>query len=939
MLNFKENNANNIKQFLLTKEYVKWVNTKWAKMLENEQEAFYEENADWTKTWFPFTIENAYRFWWIKVKNAKWFLLHVDENNLTDNYAFLWLSSQLSKFENSISKEKWVKEFIQSCDDEYILPQFISEFEKSVKDKEDGISLLPIRIIAAYLQLVRKEVEDDNNIIKKDNSENLLWVLHSMSSKKEKHNKVIIKQSRQKQAISFIDIYNKNNKLFWEEFFENVLTQIIAVDLIKVKWDIKEFLKINKDFKNKDLKLVKKIFKDAIDFQKKLNKKWIDLRMNQVLSVLKFLKSKKIYIDASDMWAWKSRTAIASILSNWWKRNIIICKKWEQEEKWLQEFNKISKETKDHMNPRLLTHINQILEEWTFILKHSNKRMIEQIIELQKQWLEIDLIVYDEPHNYFSNINSKTYKAYSWINTKKTMWLTWTPVKNKWSSFASMYSILSWNPVDSKREMVDNFWFILKDFYENTFFIWERDIWIHLPKLSFFNHVIDDKEFDRKQEKIVEEYSKASSLTLMQNLVKFSVEPKFFFKDYKWKSKSKYLAELLNKIKDKWKTVVFQAIAFKDVNPFVQEELIKMWIKFYFVNSKMTDKERNDNLYKWRNDKENSVLIASINSFWEWIELYEATNIVFLQQPFNYSDKKQAIKRVHRLWQEKSVEVHTLIMNKSIDVSFYKLLNLKKSLDLLLREWIISNETLDKSLIYKKEALMHEIWNNEFKAWIHLTWIENEDYEWPDKLREHTFIDMNTDDKHNIRDWLIDWLKDWDKILELFWNWEFVDKIIEKNKKWADLKITSIDFCLKNWNPWQLIEDEEQEKVLNSYNWKYWVTTKKIDLENFLLETEEKFDMVWLDYMWLVNNDKLNELWILLNKWIAKDWWTLAFTFYWNRQKSNFTWMSYLYSVIWTLKEYAFRKWYVLDLKKELEYQSTWNSNMIFLAFNIKKDD
>jgi len=97
--------------------------------------------------------------------------------------------------------------------------------------------------------------------------------------------------------------------------------------------------------------------------------------------------------------------------------------------------------------------------------------------------------------------------------------------------------------------------------------------------------------------------------------------------------------------------------------------------------------------------------------------------------------------------------------------------------------------------------------------------------------------------------------------------------------------------------------------------------------------------MVWLDYMWLVNNDKLNELWILLNKWIAKDWWTLAFTFYWNRQKSNFTWMSYLYSVIWTLKEYAFRKWYVLDLKKELEYQSTWNSNMIFLAFNIKKDD
>jgi len=54
-----------------------------------------------------------------------------------------------------------------------------------------------------------------------------------------------------------------------------------------------------------------------------------------------------------------------------------------------------------------------------------------------------------------------------------------------------------------------------------------------LPKLSFFNHVIDDKEFDRKQEKIVEEYSKASSLTLMQNLVKFSVEPKFFFKDYK----------------------------------------------------------------------------------------------------------------------------------------------------------------------------------------------------------------------------------------------------------------------------------------------------------------------------------------------------------------------------------------------------------------------
>jgi hypothetical protein len=230
--------------------------------------------------------------------------------------------------------------------------------------------------------------------------------------------------------------------------------------------------------------------------------------------------------------------------------------------------------------------------------------------------------------------------------------------------------------------------------------------------------------------------------------------------------------------------------------------------------------------------------------------------------------------------------------------------------------------------------MLKEIEENKLENWIHLVWIENEDFIINKEQKTTWKLDFRTKEKKEIRDFLVKKINSWDKVLDLFWNWEFVDQIIESKKK---VEITSIDYCLTRQDDWSLVEDKEQEELLKSYNWKNLVKTQKIDLENFLIWTEEKFDVIWLDYMWILNDSKLNEITLLFCKELIKDWWVLSMTLFLARQLSNFTWESYKISLIWTLKELATRNWYSLELEKELDYLSTWNSKMLFLSFNVKK--
>ena len=118
----------------MSKEYIHWVNTKWSKILENHQKFFkvYTWNIlpNWDREYSHevlFSIENAYKYGWVKIKNAKEFLLHINKNKLEDNLAFQWLVIQFGKFKEEIDKKEWVinvkevfKERLNTRTDKYV---------------------------------------------------------------------------------------------------------------------------------------------------------------------------------------------------------------------------------------------------------------------------------------------------------------------------------------------------------------------------------------------------------------------------------------------------------------------------------------------------------------------------------------------------------------------------------------------------------------------------------------------------------------------------------------------------------------------------------------------------------------------------------------------------------------------------------------------------
>ena len=66
---------------------------------------------------------------------------------------------------------------------------------------------------------------------------------------------------------------------------------------------------------------------------------------------------------------------------------------------------------------------------------------------------------------------------------------------------------------------------------------------------------------------------------------------------------------------------------------------------------------------KFRTDNKVNPLVASIQTISTGVTLIEANTMIFMNKPFRYTDYAQASDRIHRIGQDSTCTIYTLILD------------------------------------------------------------------------------------------------------------------------------------------------------------------------------------------------------------------------------------------------------------------------------------
>ena len=109
----------------------------------------------------------------------------------------------------------------------------------------------------------------------------------------------------------------------------------------------------------------------------------------------------------------------------------------------------------------------------------------------------------------------------------------------------------------------------------------------------------------------------------------------------------------------------------------LQEELPKHGFQYRTLSGDMPMKKRAKALHDFQNDPPTTIFLLSMRAGAVGINLTQA-NCIFLMEPcFNPALEQQAIGRVHRLGQKRSVEITRLIVKDSVESRMMQMLEKK----------------------------------------------------------------------------------------------------------------------------------------------------------------------------------------------------------------------------------------------------------------------
>ncbi len=309
-----------------------------------------------------------------------------------------------------------------------------------------------------------------------------------------------------------------------------------------------------------------------------------------------------------------------------------------------------------------------------------------------------DVVVADEAH-HLKNPGSGRSKAIKKLQPVYRWALTGTPIQNKIEDMAAMFDFIYpgyltpydlYSPEVMKNKIKPHFLRrlkkdVLQDLPPKT----HSPIWLDM------SHEQREEYFKAKNDIITEIEGLGATVTKQHIFAKMQrLKQICNFPTSKGNSpKLELLKEQLEEISNSGnKCIVFTQYVEQGIKK------LEMALRPYgiaIIQGGQSDAIRRNQIYAFKNDENTSVLIASIKSSGEGLNLTEASYVIHFDHWWNPAVMWQAEDRVHRQGQKQKVSIYSYWMKDSIDESIDNILRKK---ELMFHENVdgLSEETLDE---------------------------------------------------------------------------------------------------------------------------------------------------------------------------------------------------------------------------------------------------
>lgn len=362
------------------------------------------------------------------------------------------------------------------------------------------------------------------------------------------------------------------------------------------------------------------------------------------------------------------------------------------------------------------------------LINNNNKSILittygllrEDIDEYENYYFKT--VIIDEAQN-IKNPTANTTRALKRLKSDTKIALTGTPIENSIIELWSIFDFIMPGFLSNLTKFKSKYQ--IKDFDETSLMMLEnlnkiitpfilrrkkKDVIKDLPEKLINNIYIDlnkhqkeiyvnelakvNKEINESLKSTGFEKSKFMILKLLTRLRQIAIDPSIIFDNYDYgSSKIDTLIDVIEEsISNNHKILIFTS--FKSALNIVKNRLEENNISSYVIDGSVNSKDRMNLVNKFNIDDTNVFLIM-LKSGGTGLNLTSASVVIHLDLWWNPQAENQATDRVHRIGQEKVVEVVKLITKGTIEEKILELQDKKK----LLNDKLIDSKELDSNII------------------------------------------------------------------------------------------------------------------------------------------------------------------------------------------------------------------------------------------------
>ncbi len=378
--------------------------------------------------------------------------------------------------------------------------------------------------------------------------------------------------------------------------------------------------------------------------------------------------------------------------------------------------------------------ISRKLEEQTDILLTSYGTLRSEKQALSQ--IEFELAIFDELQ-IAKNAQSQTHKALKKIKAKMRLGLTGTPIENRLLELKALFDViiplylpqeaqfkeLFVNPIEKNQDTEKK---ALLSKLIRPFILRRKksEVLLELPDkieeiaycdLSDEQQELYKKTFMLHKEALLESLENASKpvpylhvFALLSTLKQICDHPCLITKKYSEFQKHQsgkwdLFTELLQETRDSGqKLVVFSQ--YLDMLDMMEAYLNEHKIQYATIRG--STRNRKEQLDRFRDDPHCEIFLASLQAVGVGVDLVSASVVIHYDRWWNPARENQATDRVHRIGQNRGVQVFKLVTKGTIEEHIHRLIEKKT----LLMEGVIGFDDQDQIKGLDREELLQLLW-------------------------------------------------------------------------------------------------------------------------------------------------------------------------------------------------------------------------------------